>query len=71
MRGNHIPSVGKIEAVEGFDQVPGSIVNMDAAAALGGAGVWLRDEEEPVDRVEFDVSAEFGVLEGGKSPDGS
>src|SRR5437870_8213075 len=41
VRRNHISGVGKIEAVEGFDQVTRYVVNMDTAAALCGAGVRL------------------------------
>ncbi len=57
VRENHISGVGETEAVEGFDQVAIYVVNMNAAAAGCGAGVRLRDEEELVHRIEFDIRA--------------
>src|SRR6266446_4804108 len=64
VRRNHISGVGKIEAVEGFDQVTRYVVNMDTAAALSGAGVRLRDKKEPVYWVEFDVGAAVELVHG-------
>ena len=68
MRGHDIARIREVQTVDGFDQIPIQIVNVDAAAAKRRTRIWLRDEKEFVDRIELHVRTAVELV-GGASQD--
>jgi hypothetical protein len=62
--GDDIPDAREIESVDRLLQVSFFVVDVDAAAAAGGTGNCLGDEEELMDGVELDIAGALGLIVG-------